>query len=138
MNGCVFCDIVRGTLPAPVLFEDERTVAFLDNTAVMEGHTLVVPKRHAVDIWEIDEADALAVMRTVHRMAAHLAERLDPAGLTLFQANRAAGWQDVFHLHVHLVPRREGDHLVPPWRARPADPAVLAAACRRLRVPERP
>jgi histidine triad (HIT) family protein len=132
---CPFCEIVAGRLPAATLYEDDATVAFLDITAVMEGHTLVIPKRHAADLWEIGEDDAVAVMRTVHRMAAHLQAVLRADGLTLFQANRPAGWQDVFHLHVHLVPRREGDHLHRPWVARPVGPEVLRAMRGRLAVP---
>ncbi|WAZ24798.1 HIT domain-containing protein [Streptomyces cinnabarinus] len=129
---CVFCDIVAGRLHAEILFEDERTVAFLDNTAVMEGHTLVIPRAHAADIWEIPEDDAAAVMRTVHRMAAVLDGVLKPDGLTLFQANRPAGWQDVFHLHVHLVPREDADRLNRPWYVDRADPEALARTRRRI------
>ncbi|MEZ0075604.1 HIT family protein [Planotetraspora sp. GP83] len=129
---CVFCDIVAGRLGAEILYEDDATVAFLDNTAVMEGHTLVIPKRHAADLWEITEEDAAAVMRTVHRMAGRIREVFDPDGLTLFQANRDAGWQDQFHLHVHLVPREDGDHLCRPWKADKADPRALAATRSRL------
>jgi histidine triad (HIT) family protein len=131
-GACPFCEIVAGRLPAAVLHEDDATIAFLDITAVMEGHTLVIPKRHAADLWEISEPDAVAVMRTVHRLAAHLQSVLRADGLTLFQANRPAGWQDVFHLHVHLVPRRDGDHLHRPWVAQPVDPAVLRATRDRL------
>ncbi|MFH8769529.1 HIT family protein [Streptomyces sp. NPDC017958] len=129
---CVFCDIVAGRLHSEILFEDERTVAFLDNTAVMEGHTLVIPKHHAADIWAVSEDDAAAVMRTVHRMAGVLHGVLEPDGMTLFQANRPAGWQDVFHLHVHLVPRRDADHLHRPWYVDRADPAALARTRRRI------
>lgn len=132
---CEFCDIVSGRLHAEILHEDESTVAFLDNTAVMEGHTLVIPRRHATDIWEITEDDAAAVMRTVHRMAGVLRDVFAPDGMTLFQANRPAGWQDVFHLHVHLVPRRETDHLHRPWQATRADAAALAATRRRILDP---
>jgi histidine triad (HIT) family protein len=135
---CVFCDIVAGRLHSEILFEDERTVAFLDNTAVMEGHTLVIPRRHAADIWTVSEDDAAAVMRTVHRMAGVLRDVLEPDGLTLFQANRPAGWQDVFHLHVHLVPRRDGDPLHRPWQADLADPAALARTRRRILATPRP
>ncbi|MGE7387807.1 HIT family protein [Streptomyces sp. NPDC004126] len=132
---CEFCDIVSGRLHAEILHEDESTIAFLDHTAVMEGHTLVIPRRHATDIWEITEDDAAAVMRTAHRMAGVLRGVFAPDGMTLFQANRPAGWQDVFHLHVHLVPRREADHLHRPWQATRADAATLAATRRRILDP---
>ncbi|WP_457034158.1 HIT family protein [Kitasatospora sp. P5_F3] len=129
---CVFCAIVHGRHPAPILYEDDLTVAFLDITAVMDGHTLVIPKRHAADLWEIAPEDAAAVMSTVHRMARRIREVLAPDGLTLFQANREAGWQDVFHLHVHLVPRTTGDHLHRPWKADPVPLEQLAATRGRL------
>ncbi|SDZ00677.1 histidine triad (HIT) family protein [Amycolatopsis xylanica] len=125
---CVFCEIAAGREGAGrVLFEDEHTIAFLDHTAVMPGHTLVVPRIHAADLWEISAGDAAAVMRTVHLMAARIRDVLRPDGLTLFQANRSAGWQDVFHLHVHLVPRSADDHLARPWVAAPKSDAELAA-----------
>jgi histidine triad (HIT) family protein len=125
-DGCVFCDIVHGRLPAAIGFEDDRTMAFLDITAVAKGHLLVIPKGHAADLWEVSEEDAVAVMRTVHRMAQRIRTVLDPDGLTLFQANRDAGWQDVFHLHVHLVPRAADDHLARPWTAAPVTLDALA------------
>ncbi|MEV8477452.1 HIT domain-containing protein [Streptomyces sp. NPDC051173] len=129
---------MAGRLHAEILFEDEATMAFLDRTAVMEGHTLVIPKNHAADIWSVTEDDAAAVMRTAHRMAATLDHVFAPDGLTLFQANRPAGWQDVFHLHLHLVPRREGDHLNRPWRVDRADPRELARTRERIHEAEKP
>jgi histidine triad (HIT) family protein len=131
-HNCVFCAIVDGRQAAAVVYEDDHTLAFLDITAVMDGHTLVIPKRHAVDIWDISPEDAAAVMRTAHRMARRIKEVLDPDGLTLFQANQAAGWQDVFHLHVHLVPRLTGDHLCRPWTAEPVPLDGLEATRTRL------
>ncbi|MFJ9034775.1 HIT family protein [Streptomyces sp. NPDC102274] len=129
---CVFCAITQGRQPAAVVFEDALTMAFLDITAVTDGHTLVIPKRHAATLWEITAEDAAAVMKTVHRMAQRVRDVLEPDGLTLFQANREAGWQDIFHLHVHLVPRTTGDHLCRPWTANPVDLSELAATQKRL------
>jgi histidine triad (HIT) family protein len=123
----VFCAIVAGTHPAPIVYQDRATIAFLDNTAVRPGHTLVVPRAHAADLWDVAPDDWAAVARTVHLVARRIEQVLAPDGLTLFQANRDAGWQDVFHLHVHLVPRARGDHLHRPWTATPVPPATLAA-----------
>lgn len=131
---CIFCAIVAGSQPAAVVFEDESTMAFLDITAVTCGHTLVIPKAHASDLWEISESDAAAVMRTVHRVARRIDDALHPDGLTLFQANRDAGWQDVFHLHVHVVPRTTGDHLVRPWTAAPVPLERLEKTRARLYI----
>jgi histidine triad (HIT) family protein len=122
---CVFCHFIERRHPAQILYEDATTFAFLDNTAVTEGHTLVIPKRHAPDIWTVSEDESTAVMRTAHRMARLLRDTLPMDGLTMFQANGPAGWQDVFHLHLHLVPRHHGDHLNRPWKAELAAPATL-------------
>ena len=99
----------------------------------MPGHTLVLPRRHATDIWDIRRADAGRLMEAVHDVAALLEERLSPDGMTLFQANRPAGWQTVFHIHVHLVPRHRGDSLTPAWKPRPATEAELDATLSRIR-----
>jgi histidine triad (HIT) family protein len=137
MRDCVFCDIAAGRAGATrLLYEDDRTVAFLDHTAVTEGHTLVIPKQHAADLWEITEDDAAAVMRTAHKMARRIREILNPAGLTLFQANRPAGWQDVFHLHVHVVPRYPDDQLTRPWVASVKPAGTLRAARQKLALPQ--
>lgn len=132
---CVFCAIVQRQTPAAVVYEDDLTMAFLDITAVTTGHTLVIPKQHSDDLWQIPEADATAVMRTVRRMAHRIRETLNPDGLTLFQANRAAGWQDVFHLHIHLVPRTKDDHLHRPWSATPVPLESLKPTQSRLVMP---
>jgi len=113
---CIFCSIVEGATPSWRVHEDEVTVAFLDIGQVTPGHTLVVPRRHAPDIWSLTEDDAAAVMRSVHRVAAQLRERLQPLGLNVTQSNGAAAWQEVFHYHVHLVPRYGNDGLAPPWQ----------------------
>ena len=132
-ENCLFCGIVGGTVPAYVVHEDDMTVAFLDINPATEGHTLVVPKMHADDLLDADADSAAAVMRGARAVALLLDRQLSPDGMTLFQANRAAGWQDVFHLHVHVVPRWDGDGLTRPWSPRPAAPEDLEAVVQRLR-----
>ena len=130
---CIFCRIVAGEAPSYVVAENDRTVAFLDRGQATEGHTLVVPRAHASDIWEISERDALAVMAMAKQVAHLLDERLAPHGLNLTQSNRSAGWQDVFHFHLHVIPRWAGDGLRPPWvMTRPSEDQ-LAATLARLR-----
>lgn len=117
MDGdCIFCRIVAGDAPSFVVYEDGRTMAFVDRGQATYGHTLVVPRLHAADIWAISESDARAVMAMAKRVAPLLDERLAPDGLNLTQSNRPAGWQDVFHFHLHVIPRWQGDGLVPPWK----------------------
>lgn len=124
-DGCVFCAIVNGAEPAAVIYEDEVTLAFLDITAVTKGHSLAIPKRHVAYIWDASADDMASVTRTVHHLARRTKSVLCPDGMTLFQANCGTGWQDVFHLHVHIVPRYEGDRLQRPWVARPVELASL-------------
>ncbi len=112
---CTFCGIVAGLLPSWRVYEDENSVAFLDKGQVTRGHTLVVPRRHAEDIWALSEDEARAVMRTVHRVAHLLREKLPLAGLNITQANGRAAWQEVFHYHVHLIPRYGDDGFRAPW-----------------------
>jgi histidine triad (HIT) family protein len=114
---CPFCKIIEGSLPSWRIYEDEHTLAFLDKAHVTRGHTLVIPREHVADIWELSEDQAQAVMRSVHRVARLLRDRLNLSGLNITQANGKAAWQDVFHYHVHLIPRYGDDNFNPPWRA---------------------
>lgn len=84
---CTFCKILEGRLPSWRIYEDENSVAFLDKGQVTRGHTLVVPRRHAEDIWALSEDEALAVMRSVHRLALLLREKLRLLGLNVTQAS---------------------------------------------------
>lgn len=129
----MFCQIVAGRGAAQLVREDDDTVAFLDIAPATDGHTLVVPRDHVTDLLDASPEQAAAVMRAVREVARLLVERLGVPGITLFQANRSAGWQDVFHLHVHVVPRSPGDGLTRPWRPRRTTPDQLAAVAERLR-----
>jgi histidine triad (HIT) family protein len=132
MTECVFCKIVAHEASAFIVAEDDRTIAFLDRGQATEGHTLVVPRLHAADLWDVSVEDAAAVMVMAKRVALRLEQRLAPDGLNLVQSNRPAAWQDVFHFHLHVVPRWEGDRLVPPWRSTPTPDEQLAATLGRL------
>ncbi len=130
---CVFCRLVEGAVPAPVVTSDAHCVAFLDHRPAALGHTLVVPRRHVADLWQADEQDVVELMRTAHRVAALLRDRLGCDGLTLRQNNGPASGQVVFHLHVHLVPRWLGDGH-PAWPAPLGTPPDLAEVLARLRA----
>jgi histidine triad (HIT) family protein len=132
-DGCVFCAIAAGDRPAHVIAESDRALAFLDLNPATEGHTLVIPRTHAADIWNLGPEDGAAVWTLVRQTATLLRERLVPDGMTLMQANGKAGWQHVFHFHMHVLPRWNGDRLRGPWEMRSGDPAALAATAERLR-----
>lgn len=108
---CVFCDIIEGKSPADVVFEDKETLAFMDINPANPGHTLIIPKRHVRDIYGLDGETAAAVMRTTVRVARAVKMALQPDGMNLVQSNERAGGQDVFHFHVHIIPRWYGDGL---------------------------
>ena len=112
---CIFCRIVAGEAPSYIVAEDDATVAFLDLGQATPGHTLVVPRTHAPDIWAISDGDLAAVSATAKRVAHLVDDRLGPDGITLVQTNRVAGWQSVFHFHLQVIPRWHGDGLRPPW-----------------------
>jgi len=133
MTDCIFCRIAAGQAPAYVVAENALSVAFLDRGPAAVGHTLVVPRAHATDIWEISEPDLTAVMVMAKQVAHLLDERLSPDGLNLTQANRAAGWQEVFHFHVHVIPRWAGDSLTRLWQPSRPSESQLAATLAWLR-----
>lgn len=109
MENCVFCRIVRGELPASKVFEDERTIAFMDLQSVNPGHVLVAVKPHRANLYELDDELAGAAFRTAARMARTVKKVTGCEGVTLVQANEKAGEQTLFHFHIHIVPRWEGD-----------------------------
>jgi histidine triad (HIT) family protein len=130
-EGCIFCRIVSGEAPAHRVFEDERTLVFMDIFPVADGHTLVIPKAHYADLLEAEEPDLASVIVQSHRVARAIREVLAPDGIGVFQLNGAAAGQTVFHYHMHLIPRMHGDTLQVHSRT-PGDPARLAETARRL------
>ena len=129
---CLFCKIVAGDLPAHKVYEDERTLAFLDLYPGCEGHTLVIPKRHAEGFFSLDDEDRDAVMATARRVAGALLAETGAEGLNLHQSNGKAAGQVIFHFHLHLLPRWEGDGLKAPWKPREGEAEELAELARRL------
>jgi len=115
MSDCVFCKIVARQIAATVVHEDEHTVAFMDLGEVNPGHVLVAAKAHVENLYELDDVNAAAVFRTVARVARAIRGAFAPQGLSVYQANGKAAGQTVFHFHVHLVPRHEGDGMALTW-----------------------
>jgi histidine triad (HIT) family protein len=130
---CIFCKIVAGELPAQIVDEDERTIAFMDINPATRGHMLVIPRRHSRDLEEIDPEDLAATVLTAQRMARRVFERLDADGVSLINSCRAAAWQTVFHFHVHVIPRYEDDPLKLPWIPAPGDSEAIEATANTLR-----
>jgi len=102
---CVFCRIRDGQIPSTRVYEDERTIAFMDINPLNEGHTLVISRAHAATLYDADEADLQAAIATARRVARAIRQAIRPDGLNLLQANGAAAFQSVPHFALHLVPR---------------------------------
>jgi histidine triad (HIT) family protein len=115
MSNCVFCRIVAKEIPATMVHEDEHTLAFMDIGQVNPGHVLVAVKKHAENIFALDEAQAAAVFGAAAKVARAIRGAFEPQGLSVYQANGAAAGQTVLHLHIHLVPRYEGDGMALSW-----------------------
>jgi histidine triad (HIT) family protein len=129
---CIFCKIVSGDLPATIVAEDERTVSFMDIAPATRGHTLVIPRAHVTDLLGVDAEDLQAVALASQRLAARAKECLRADGVNLINSCGSAAWQTVFHYHVHVIPRYEGDPLRLPWVPTPADPSDIADAAQEL------
>jgi histidine triad (HIT) family protein len=130
---CIFCKIIAGELPGQIVEEDERTIAFMDINPATRGHLLVIPRAHSRNLLEIAAEDLAATIATAQRMAQRVNQRLEPAGINLINACGSAAWQTVFHFHIHVIPRYEGDPLKLPWVPSPGDPDEIAAVARDLR-----
>lgn len=118
MDECIFCKIVKGEAPASVVYEDDLTLAFMDIGHVNPGHTIVAVKPHIANIYGLNDTLAAAVFRTATRIAQALKKAMQPEGVTLLQANEAAGWQTVFHFHFHVLPRHPNDGPALTWPAK--------------------
>jgi histidine triad (HIT) family protein len=121
-ESCIFCKIARKEAPATMVFEDERVIAFMSIRPISVGHTLVVPKKHYRDIYEIPEEEIAYLYRIVKRIA-HAVEKAEHAeGIRVVQNNGEAAGQVIFHLHVHIIPMSK-DHS---WLHKPENGNVEA------------
>jgi histidine triad (HIT) family protein len=109
---CAFCGIVRGTLPASIVWEDDLTMAFIDLRQFHAGHTLVIPRRHLRDVRELDDATGAALMASVTRVTRAVAAAFPNQGLSLWHSIGEAADQEVPHLHVHVHPRLIHDRML--------------------------
>jgi histidine triad (HIT) family protein len=131
---CVFCKIRDGQIPSTRIYEDERTLAFMDINPVNEGHCLVVTRAHAPTLFDAAEGDLQAAIATAKRVATALRAALAPDGLNMLQANGAAAFQSVPHFHLHLIPRWTGDGKGFDWKLVTGDRARIQAAAEKIRT----
>ncbi len=110
-ESCIFCKIVRKQAPSSIIYEDETVMVFLDIRPLNMGHTLVIPKAHYVDIFDIPETLLSQVHRVSKQISFAIKKATNADGISIIQQNGKAAGQDIFHLHVHVVPRFEGQKL---------------------------
>jgi len=127
----IFAKILRGDLPCYKIYEDDRALAFLDIMPRAPGHALVLPKAQARNILDIAPEDFAHVMKIAQRIAKVSVDIFGADGVTLQQFNESAGGQVVFHLHVHVIPRKNGVALKPPASVKEA-PEVLKEQAAKL------
>ena len=129
---CLFCKIVAGEVPATRVHEDERTIGFMDISPATRGHMLVVPREHAADVRAIDPEDLAACALAAKGLVERVFDRLGADGVNLLNSTGAPAWQTVFHFHLHVIPRYDGDPLRLPWSPAPGDRDEIAAAAEEL------
>ncbi len=130
---CLFCKIIAGEIPCFKLFENNETLAFMDINPANEGHALVIPKEHATDVYTVSDSAIAATIATAKKIAAAIDKTLNPDGLNLLQCNGPAAAQSVFHFHMHVLPRRQGDELKLNWGIKPGDMDAIGALAERIR-----
>ena len=131
--GNIFAMILRGDIPAHKIYEDERVLAFLDIMPRAAGHALVIPKAPARNLLDVEPDDLAAVMAVAQRVARAQMQVFDAEGITVTQHNEKSGGQEVFHLHVHVIPRHAGIELRPPLSYKET-PEVLAQQAAQLKT----
>ena len=132
-SSCIFCRIVAHELPASVVHEDDRTLAFMDVNPSVRAHVLIVPRAHSTDLLDVDRDDLAACMRTAQLVARQLKDRLGADGINVLQNTGRAAGQAVFHFHMHVIPRHRGDAFRNPLSPQPGDPDEIAAAAAAIR-----
>ena len=130
----IFTRLLKGELPCAKVYEDERVFAFMDAGQVNPGHVIVATKAPYPTLMDATDEDAAALMAAAARIARAVEATFAPAGITVLQANRPAGFQTVPHLHLHVLPRHEGDGVDLTWPRKNPDMDTLRALAARIRI----
>ena len=108
MEECIFCKIIEGKIPCNKVYEDEYVLAFLDINPIVNGHTLVIPKKHFVNIFDVDEFYLEKIIKALKKISLHYKTMFD--GVNILNASDKSAQQSVFHLHFHIIPRTKDDN----------------------------
>ncbi|WP_332648548.1 HIT family protein [Lysinibacillus sp. 54212] len=135
MNDCLFCKIINGDIPSTKVYEDEHVYAFMDIMPLTKGHTLLIPKKHCKDLFEMSEDVASNLYRAAPKVANAIKAAFEPVGLNTVNNNGAAAGQTVFHYHLHLIPRYdETDGLKVGWETKNFEMSELAETAEQIKA----
>lgn len=130
-ENCVFCKIIAGEIPSTAVYEDDDFKAILDVNPAARGHVIIIPKKHAANIYELEDEDAAKVFPIAKKIASALQKTYGCDGVNVLQNNGEAAGQTVFHLHVHVVPRYYDDDVRIMWK--PGETPDLKAVAEEIR-----
>lgn len=130
---CIFCKIIAGEIPSFKLYEDDATFAFMDINPANDGHALVIPKDHAKDVHAVSDDSLSRTVITAKKIAAAVEKTVSPGGINLVQCNGPAAGQSVFHFHMHVLPRREGDELKLNWGLKPGNMDAIGRLAEKIK-----
>ena len=130
---CIFCKIIKGEIPSYKIYEDDMTYAFLDIASDSYGHTLVIPKKHCVNVLDCNKKYLKATIETVQKIARHYVEDCGFDGVNILNASGESAQQSVFHLHFHIIPRKAGDG-IDMWPLKDKMEIDLKEVCEKLKI----
>ncbi|MDF2943170.1 MAG: hypothetical protein K0S01_2028 [Herbinix sp.] len=114
-NNCIFCKIIAGEIPSATVYEDEDFKVIMDIFPAAHGHTIILPKKHSVNLFELEQDTAAKALVVARKVAIAMQAELNCEGINLLQNNGEAAGQTINHFHIHLIPRFHGDQMTIPW-----------------------
>lgn len=132
-NNCIFCKIAAGEIPSTTLYEDEDFRVILDLGPATKGHALLIPKAHYADLFAMEDTLLAKALVTAKLVASRLKKALKADGFNLVQNNGESAGQTVFHFHMHLIPRYEGDEAGILWEPKTTTPEEMEEVARLVR-----
>jgi histidine triad (HIT) family protein len=133
VDDCIFCKIIQGEIPCAKVYEDNDVLAFLDLNPAAHGHTLVLPKKHAATLLDLEPGTGDSLMQAMRKIGGALKDIAGAEGFNCIQNNFASAGQEVMHVHWHVIPRRKGDLVITAWRpGKYADMAQMAQLAGQL------
>jgi len=133
-ESCIFCKIAIKDYPVSSIYEDADVIAFLDNRPASEGHTLIIPKRHAETIYDLSDKEIAQLFHTVKKVAVAIKKAIKPEGISIIQRNGAAAGQHIPHFHVHVIPRYSGQRLLSMEELQEENKELLDEVARKLKL----